>query len=76
MVVFLFQLTFCFGLCCYTSIKLKNAEHKSEMQKAEFYSFLYAFHKQMDGEEENINKQMMATPGGPSSSFVGGRINE
>ena len=45
MCLFILQIVFCFGICHYTSSRVKAAELRNEKQKAEFYSFIYQFHK-------------------------------
>ena len=72
MILFISQIVFCFGICYYTNSKVRAAELRNEKQKAEFYSFIYQFHKQMTDEEAarvnlyNKSNSMMATPGAPS----------
>ena len=65
------QLIFCFGICCFTNMKVRAAEHRNEKQKAEFYSFLYQFHKQMSDEEQAMAAlygKNYSTPGGPGKT--------
>jgi hypothetical protein len=73
LLIFALQLIFCFGICCYTNAQIQNAERREEKQKADFYSFLYQFHKQMADEEQAMQdlygKQgggAAGTPGAPT----------
>lgn len=71
LIIFALQLIFCFGICCYTNSQIQNAERREEKQKADFYSFLYQFHKQMADEEQAMQdlygKQGAGgTPGAPT----------
>lgn len=44
-VVFVVQIAFCIGICCYTNMQVGNAKKETVKQQAEFYQFLYQFHK-------------------------------
>ena len=51
-IIFILQLLFCFGICVYTNGQVQKAEKNATVQQAEFYQFLYQFHKQMADEEQ------------------------
>lgn len=55
LLIFALQMIFCFGICCYTQLQIKNAKSSEEKQKAEFYTFLYDFHQQMAYDESAIS---------------------
>ena len=74
--LFMIQLFFCVIILSSTNKKVKEIEARNEKQKADFYSFLYQFHKQMHDENGEIaqyakkcamdtNMMAMSTPGGP-----------
>jgi hypothetical protein len=70
--IFVVQLVFCFGLCFYTNLKVSKAEQRNVAQKAEFYSFLYQFHKQMSDEEQAM-QALYGKSGGPMGGTPGGK---
>ena len=45
LVIAVLQLIFCFGICFWTNIKVANAKKQTARQQAEFYTFLYQFHR-------------------------------
>ena len=53
--IFVFQIFFCFGICCWTKAQVNNAKKETVKQQADFYQFLYQFHKQMAEEEQAIH---------------------
>ena len=54
--IFFAQVLFCVGVFSWTSKRLKEIELKNEKQKAEYYGFLYQFHKQMTDEDQQMNQ--------------------
>lgn len=54
LIIFALQLVFCLAICFYTHSQANKAQKREEEQKAQFYSFLYNFHKQMTEEEDMI----------------------
>ena len=59
LVIAALQVVFCVLICLYTQKKVKAAKEKKHQQEAEFYEFLYQFHKQMADEEhamQQLNK--------------------
>ena len=54
LIIFALQLIFCLAICFYTHSQATKAQKREEEQKAQFYSFLYNFHKQMTEEEDMI----------------------
>ena len=55
MSIFGCQLIFCIAICCWTSLQVNKVKNESVRQQAEFYQFLYQFHKQMADEEAAIH---------------------
>ena len=53
--IFVAQIFFCFGICCWTKAQVTNAKKETVKQQADFYQFLYQFHKQMAEEEQAIH---------------------
>ena len=50
--LFMVQIFFCFVTISRTNHRVKEIEEANEKQKADFYSFLYQFHKQMTEEDQ------------------------
>lgn len=74
--VLLVQIVFCIGICCWTSKKVKTSQNENVRQQAEFYQFLWQFHKLMRDEEAALQEHyskpgnlMVATPGGAQDDF-------
>lgn len=70
-IIFVIQIAFCIGICCYTNMQVQNAKRETVKQQAEFYQFLYQFHKQMADEEAALaahyGKETTTSMGTPAS---------
>ena len=64
-VVFCLQIFFCIGICFYSQGQVAKAKKESVEQQAQFYQFLFQFHKQMADEEAAMGRRTTTgTPGG------------
>lgn len=65
-IIFCLQIFFCIGICFYSQGQVAKAKKESVEQQAQFYQFLFQFHKQMADEENNTQGRRATggTPGG------------
>ena len=63
-VIFCLQIFFCIGICFYSQGQVAKAKKESIEQQAQFYQFLFQFHKQMADEEAAMGRRSTGTPGG------------